>query len=225
MLLVVVSFFLTSKLCWAVWRARQVRPWLDVMLCYIRRTEQSCCKWKDRLDVEVKKYMFWLWLIFFFCTKLFLIPVALITWTVILEYLAKKFKQKANLEPFFWRVEGCAIYTCAKILINKSSSFSELAILVAFWLLLYQGLNGLFIPLFYNLQVATADLNFNKSCATWSQVQALTRTNLSLLVWDNFEGLNKGKINWQVNGSSEQFPWLKNRETSRGREFQTCFPY
>ena len=71
--------------------------------------------------------MFWLWLIFFFCTKLFLIPVALITWTVILEYLAKKFKQKANLEPFFWRVEGCAIYTCAKILINKSSSFSELA--------------------------------------------------------------------------------------------------
>lgn len=79
--------------------------------------------------------------------------------------------------------------------------------LVAFWLLLYQGLNGLFIPLFYNLQVATADLNFAKSCATWSQVQALTRcTNLSLLVLENFEGLNKGKINWQVNGSSEQFP-------------------
>ena len=110
------------------------------------------------------------------------------------------------MEPFFWRIEGCAIYTCAKILINKSSSFSELAILVAFWLLLYQGVNGLFIPLFYNLQVVTVDLNFAKSCATWSQVQALTRTNLSLLVWDNFEGLNKGKINWQVNGSSEQFP-------------------
>ena len=57
--------------------------------------------------------------------------------------------------------------------INPQVSLSWL--LVAFWLLLYQGLNGLFIPLFYNLQVATADLNFAKSCATWSQVQALTR--------------------------------------------------
>lgn len=127
MLLAVVSFSLTLKLYWAVWRARQVRPWLDVMSCYIRRTEQSCCKWKDRLDVEVKKIYVLALANFFFCTKLFLIPVALITWTVILEYLAKKFKQKANLEPFFWRVEGCAIYTFAKILINKSSSFSELA--------------------------------------------------------------------------------------------------
>lgn len=150
--------------------------------------------------------MFWLWLIFFFCTKLFFNTGSFNNLNCHLGVSSQKIQTEGKLGAIFWRVEGCAIYTCAKILINKSSSFSELAILVAFWLLLYQGLNGLFIPLFYNLQVATANLNFAKSCATWSQVQALTRTNLSLLVWDNFEGLNKGKINWQVNGSSEQFP-------------------